>query len=160
MISFFITNLLSAKAVCKLRSMKHNMAALAAQVTRQQRERIHSRNWKTLEISKCPNTLPPFDPTFNPSVHNKYVRNKMEEQADEFLLGCITELLKEKREEQTKKNTNQYSKIFEGLFIGLISSNSLTFNYFPNILGCSLLLVPVLWLLIDLLWPVEIWIVS
>ena len=56
------------------------MAAIAARSTRQQRERsksIHERNWKNIETSKSLSILPPFDPHFDPSVHNKFIRNKV-----------------------------------------------------------------------------------
>ena len=46
------------------------MAAIIAQITRANRER---KRKKTYEIQKCMYDLPPFDPHFDPLVHNKYL---------------------------------------------------------------------------------------
>ena len=47
-----------------------SMAAIIAQITRANRER---KRKKTYEIQKCMYDLPPFDPHFDPLVHNKYL---------------------------------------------------------------------------------------
>ena len=67
--------------------MTLNMAVIAEQVTRQQRERsisIAERNWKNVETSKSLYSLPSFDPRFDPSVHNKFVKKRMMIKEDEF----------------------------------------------------------------------------
>ena len=46
------------------------MAAIIAQITRANRER---KKKKTYETTKCMYDLPPFDPHFDPMVHNKYL---------------------------------------------------------------------------------------
>ena len=46
------------------------MAAIIAQITRANRER---KRKKTYEIQKCMYDLPPFDPHFDPLIHNKYL---------------------------------------------------------------------------------------
>ena len=46
------------------------MAAIIAQLTRAKRERAKK---KTYETNKCMYHLPPFDPHFDPMIHNKYL---------------------------------------------------------------------------------------
>ena len=46
------------------------MAAIIAQLTRAKRERARK---KTYETNKCMYHLPPFDPHFDPRIHNKYI---------------------------------------------------------------------------------------
>lgn len=107
--------------------MTLNMAAIAAQVTRQQRERsksIHERNWKNVETSKSLYSLPPFDPRFDPSVHNKFVRNKMMNKEDAFLYKCIEKFLEEKKNEQLIVKTTRMEKVVEILIIGIILKHS------------------------------------
>ena len=50
--------------------LKLIMAAIIAQLTRAKRERAKK---KTYETNKCMYELPPFDPHFDPMVHNKYM---------------------------------------------------------------------------------------
>ena len=46
------------------------MAAIIAQITRAKRERDKK---KTYQTEKCMYHLPPFDPHFEPMVHNKFL---------------------------------------------------------------------------------------
>ena len=46
------------------------MAAIIAQLTRAKRERAKK---KTYAPTKCMYHLPPFDPHFDPMVHNKFM---------------------------------------------------------------------------------------
>jgi hypothetical protein len=46
------------------------MAAIIAQITKANRER---KRKKTYETTKCMYDLPPFDPHFDPMIHNKYM---------------------------------------------------------------------------------------
>ena len=101
-----------------------NMAAIAAQVTRQQRDRsksIQERNWKNVETSKSLYSLPPVKPRFDPSVHNKFVRNKMMNKEDAFLYKYIEKFLEEKKNEQLVVKTTRMEKVVEILIIGIIS---------------------------------------
>ena len=103
--------------------MTLNMAAIAAQVTRQQRERsksIHERNWKNVETSKSLYSLRPFDTRFDPSVHNKFVRNKIMNKEDAFLYNCIEKFLIEKKNEQMMVKTTRMEKVVDVLIIGII----------------------------------------
>ena len=103
--------------------MTLNMAAIAAQVTRQQRERsksIHERNFKNIETSKSLYSLPPFDPRFDPSVHNKFVRNKLMNREDAFLYKCIEKFLEEKKKEQMRVKVTKMEKVVEALLIGMM----------------------------------------
>ena len=103
--------------------MTLNMAAIAAQVTRQQRERsksIHEKNWKNVETSKSLYSLVPFDSRFDPSVHNKFVRNKMLNKEDAFLYKYIEKFLEEKKNEQIIVKTTRMEKVVEILIIGII----------------------------------------
>ena len=53
-----------------VRKTRRKMAAIIAQITRANRER---KKKKTYETTKCMYDLPPFDPHFDPMVHNKYL---------------------------------------------------------------------------------------
>lgn len=53
------------------------MAAIIAQMTRANRER---KKKKRYEISKCMYNLPSYSRSFEPDVHNKYLRAKRELQ--------------------------------------------------------------------------------
>ena len=99
------------------------MAAIAAQITRQHRERaksIHERNWKNIETSKSLYSLPPFDPRFDPSIHNKFVRNKIMNKEDEILMRKIEQFLAEKEKGQMAVKTTRKEKLMEVLIIGII----------------------------------------
>lgn len=51
------------------------MAAIIAQMTRQNRERKKKRRYEK-PISKCMYHLPEFAPAFDKEIHNKYLRAK------------------------------------------------------------------------------------
>ena len=55
------------------------MAAIIAHLTRRNRERKkHVRARRSYSSAKCVHQIPPFDPHFEPQIHNKYIarRNK------------------------------------------------------------------------------------
>jgi len=51
------------------------MAAIIAQIARRRRENAAPRR-KKYEISKCLYDLPPFDPHFDPLLHNNYSKRR------------------------------------------------------------------------------------
>ena len=63
------------------------MAAIIAQITRANRER---KRKKTYEIQKCMYDLPPFDPHFDPLIHNKYLARSV----GWGKVGILTKLIK------------------------------------------------------------------
>ena len=102
--------------------MTLNMAAIAARSTRQQRERSKSiveRNWKNIETSKSLYILPPFDPHFDPTVHNKFIRNKVKNEADMKLYRCCEKFLDQKKMELRVTKITKFDKIFEILILGI-----------------------------------------
>ena len=55
------------------------MAAIIAQLSLANRRRKKRQRERTnIESDKCVYSLPPFDPCFDPTKHNKYLKNKIE----------------------------------------------------------------------------------
>jgi hypothetical protein len=50
------------------------MAAIISQLAAQKRARAKAGNSHNISSDKCVYSIPPFDPCFDPKVHNKYVR--------------------------------------------------------------------------------------
>ena len=80
------------------------MAAIISQLTANKRERA-KRLKNTVPIDKSVYLLPPFDPTFDPLVHNKYlkaVRVRREHQEQQQINIRIQEQQRIQRTHKTK----------------------------------------------------------
>lgn len=114
------------------------MAAIIAQITRAKRERDKK---KVYTGAKCMYQLPPFDPHFDPMVHNKYFvrraawRERQEERKQ--LEQEVLELLREEREREAslKKKPTCCSTCLELCLIGLM-----------------MCLVPVAYIILEIIW--------
>ncbi|XP_023326920.1 uncharacterized protein LOC111700276 [Eurytemora carolleeae] len=112
------------------------MAAIIAQMTRQNRERAKKKRY---ESAKCMYELPPFDPHYDPKIHNKYMARRqayIKQEAERQLLEEITK----KFEEERKKKQVQVKFTWKVCLIEC------------GIITLLLSIVPLIVLFIELFW--------
>ncbi|XP_040568655.1 uncharacterized protein [Lepeophtheirus salmonis] len=116
------------------------MAAIIAQMTRANRERMKN---KRIEISKCMYEIPPFPERFDPKVHNKYIKatNDLQgkREAVHFRQLIIDRLNENRKEEEMNQKFSLRTCIIEAtIIIGTLS------------------IVPSLSIIILLFWPDDV----
>ena len=104
------------------------MTAVVAQMTREQRERkSRQRHPLSTDSSKCFYKLRPFDPHFEPEVHNKFMAGQLQErQFNELRQEALRVKMRLKDEQRRKRSKRMWWTvcIIESIIIGFGNKNN------------------------------------